>query len=149
MVDDLYTTKDEGEPRGTVRLLRARDQRFQRRTLRGPSGSEGIGEARRRARHADERVVAAAESRVRSTAEGRGRDFEAGRFPTTVDFKNADRALNTAYAKAMKPGAFGDSGAVRPSGAKKTQRLWIPYRDARVALAAVRYPKLSADGVKA
>jgi hypothetical protein len=77
------------------------------------------------------------------------RDFEAGRFPTTADFEDADRALNAAYAKAMKPGALGDSGTVRPSGVKKTQRLWIPYRDAWVALAAVRYPKLSADGVKA
>jgi uncharacterized protein YecT (DUF1311 family) len=77
------------------------------------------------------------------------RDFEARRFPRTTNFEDADRALNAAYAKAMKPGALGDAGTVRASGVKKTQRLWIPYRDAWVALAALRYPSLSADDVKA
>jgi hypothetical protein len=77
------------------------------------------------------------------------RDFEAGRLPKGGDMPSADRALNEAYAAAMKPGALADWGTVRPSGVKKTQRLWIPYRDAWVALAAVRYPKFSADAVKA
>jgi hypothetical protein len=77
------------------------------------------------------------------------RDFEAGRFPKTGDFKDADRALNEAYAAAMKPGALGNWSTVRSSGVKKTQRLWIPYRDAWVALAAARYPKFSGDAVKA
>ncbi len=76
------------------------------------------------------------------------RDYARGSYPSDRDFDKADRALNDTYRKLMEPGALGDWGTVKADGVRKTQRLWIRYRDAWVAFAAARYPKLSATAVK-
>jgi len=77
------------------------------------------------------------------------RDLEARRYPPAGDFKKADGALNETYAKLLKPGALGDWSTVKAEGVRKTQRLWIRYRDAWAALAKVRYPKLATDALEA
>jgi len=76
------------------------------------------------------------------------RDFEAHHYPTDATFARADKELNAVYARLMKPGALDDKGTVNADGVKKTQRLWIRYRDAWTAFAAARYPGFSADAVK-
>jgi len=40
---------------------------------------------------------------------------------------------------------FGPLGTIRPEGIRATDRVWARYRDAWIAFAAVRYPKVSVD----
>ena len=69
-------------------------------------------------------------------------------YPKDEDFEKADRALNQSYKTVMAPGALGDWGTVKTDGVKKTQRLWITYRDGWVAFVKARYPHVSASAVK-
>ncbi|MDD3183273.1 MAG: DUF1311 domain-containing protein, partial [Alphaproteobacteria bacterium] len=77
--------------------------------------------------------------------------FESGKVPSSSseDFVNADRELNLVYAAAIKK-ADPQADSVLPSkdGLRKTQRLWLAYRDAWVAFAVLRYPHVSADSLK-
>lgn len=64
------------------------------------------------------------------------------------DFKAADAELNKAYSSIMKKKDF-EYGTVTRDGIRDTQRLWIPYRDAFVALAAKAEPAVPADAWRA
>jgi uncharacterized protein YecT (DUF1311 family) len=54
----------------------------------------------------------------------------------------ADKGLNAAYAKLKGTTEIG-GGTVSYDGIKKTQKLWLKYRDAWVAFAKVKQPTLS------
>ena len=54
--------------------------------------------------------------------------------PGGSDYAAADKALNAAYSKLMKNDF--DYGTVTKDSIKKTQRLWLKYRDAWAALGA-------------
>lgn len=58
----------------------------------------------------------------------------------------ADKKLNDVYAATLKRNFY---GTINKNGVRDTQRAWLPYRDAWVAFAASRYPKVTADAVKA
>lgn len=68
----------------------------------------------------------------------------------------ADAELNRAYKVVMatpstdkdKPDAVGDS-TVTKADVRAAQRLWLKYRDAWVRFAALRYPAMPADALKA
>lgn len=47
-----------------------------------------------------------------------------------------------------RPDAVGGSTVTKAS-VRATQRLWLAYRDAWVRFAALRYPTMSADALKA
>lgn len=76
-------------------------------------------------------------------------DFEAGKLPhfTEADDRNADARLNAVYAKALKAGGPG-MGTVTPEGIRKTQRLWIPYRDQWVVFGRQKYPSVAQESWK-
>ncbi|WP_158807368.1 lysozyme inhibitor LprI family protein [Beijerinckia sp. L45] len=73
-----------------------------------------------------------------------------GRGPTAdaAKFKAADAALNAAYGKVMRVKDTASWGTTDKAGIKTTQKAWLAYRDAFVALASV-VPGASIDGVKA
>lgn len=73
--------------------------------------------------------------------------FESGKAPgdQPASFAVADKALNDVYAATLKR-SF--DGTINKNGVRDTQRAWLPYRDAWVAFAASRYPKVPADAVK-
>jgi uncharacterized protein YecT (DUF1311 family) len=79
--------------------------------------------------------------------------FEKGDLPRgdTEGFTAADKALNAAYAAAMKAAKpiegedFSNLGSVKPEGIRAAERAWIKYRDAWVAFGAHKYPAVSAD----
>lgn len=73
--------------------------------------------------------------------------FEQGKAPaqTPAAYSAADRKLNAAYAKALKQ-RF--TGTINKDGIRETQRAWLPYRDAFVEFAAIRYPNIAADTVR-
>jgi hypothetical protein len=56
--------------------------------------------------------------------------------PVGSDFAAADKTLNAAYSKLMKSDF--DYGTVTKESIKKTQRLWLKYRDAWAALGSKR-----------
>jgi uncharacterized protein YecT (DUF1311 family) len=76
------------------------------------------------------------------------KEFEAGQLPTLTDLSAADSALNAAYHQAMQRLAT-PQGTISQDGLKKTERKWIPYRDAWAAFGALRYPAAPADAWKA
>jgi uncharacterized protein YecT (DUF1311 family) len=73
------------------------------------------------------------------------RQLEAGKAPVSshAQYVAADAALNAAYRKELRdvePNA--GTGAVTRDGIRDAQRAWLAYRDAFLAFAAVRYPKV-------
>ncbi|MXP29636.1 DUF1311 domain-containing protein [Porphyrobacter algicida] len=83
----------------------------------------------------------------------------AGTFPPgdAAAFKQADARLNGLYRRIMAapspndtphPDVIGNSGLSKMN-VRKTQRLWLAYRDAWVRFAAAEYPDLSDARVKA
>ena len=58
-----------------------------------------------------------------------------------ADFKAADAALNAAYRTRMG-GSFEWAGTVTPEGIRGAQRVWLRYRDAFLAFAAVKWPNV-------
>jgi uncharacterized protein YecT (DUF1311 family) len=78
------------------------------------------------------------------------RAFEQGRFPTDGDVKKADAELNAMYQRVMKEVAEAEQknpdsiflGAVTREGIRKTEVLWLRFRDAWVKFGTVRYPKV-------
>jgi uncharacterized protein YecT (DUF1311 family) len=75
--------------------------------------------------------------------------IEAGRLPngTQDDFSRADAELNLIYRKAISDAESkkSDYGAVQPDGIRESERSWLKYRDAWIAFAKLRYPKVGAD----
>ena len=83
-------------------------------------------------------------------------DAEKGKLPryTEQQFQQLDKKLNQVYQRLMQtsqkegePG-FG-YGTVTKDGVKLTQRAWLAYRDAWVALGAARYPSVAPHAWKA
>jgi uncharacterized protein YecT (DUF1311 family) len=71
------------------------------------------------------------------------RAFERGLLPQADDLTAQDKALNAAYAAALK--AFPPSaspGPVEADGVRAAQRLWIAYRDAYAAFGVARHPSV-------
>jgi uncharacterized protein YecT (DUF1311 family) len=62
------------------------------------------------------------------------------------DYSKADAELNSAYQRALASD-FADS-TVSAAGIKATEKAWIRYRDAWVALGARRYPSVPGDAWK-
>jgi hypothetical protein len=78
------------------------------------------------------------------------RQLEAGKAPIYghAQYVAADAALNAAYRKALQgvePNA--GVGAVTRQGMRDAQRAWLAYRDAFLAFAAVRYPKVARESL--
>jgi hypothetical protein len=63
-----------------------------------------------------------------------------------AEYAAADRELNEAYRNAMSSESL---GTVTPDGIRKTQRAWLPYRDAWAEFGRVLHPKVPAVGWKA
>ena len=76
--------------------------------------------------------------------------LEAGKAPSASarDFKAADAELNAVYRRLMsaKDPVF---GTVTKSGVRKAQLAWLAYRDAWVQFAAVKYPHVAPDSLRA
>ncbi|MBV9929634.1 MAG: DUF1311 domain-containing protein [Alphaproteobacteria bacterium] len=78
--------------------------------------------------------------------------LESGKAPayTHAQYLAADAALNARYRKALaEVEPNGGPGAVTPEGIRSAQRAWLAYRDAFLAFAALRYPKLPRDSLAA
>ncbi|MDB5959383.1 MAG: hypothetical protein JWP59_677 [Massilia sp.] len=77
--------------------------------------------------------------------------FEKGVFslPPPSQFAIDDAELNRVFGERMKAKAEPDDFDVAPAAIRSTQRSWLIYRDAWVAFAALRYPQLPADSLKA
>jgi hypothetical protein len=76
----------------------------------------------------------------------------AGRAPvfTHARFAAADAKLNRAYRKALAEAGPAESpGAVQKEGIRDAQRAWLRYRDAFLAFAAVKYPRVPRDSLAA
>ena len=83
-------------------------------------------------------------------------DAEKGKLPRYCEqqFQQLDKKLNQVYQRVMqlpqKDGARGlGYGTVTKEGVKNTQRAWLAYRDAWVALGAARYPGVAPHAWKA
>jgi uncharacterized protein YecT (DUF1311 family) len=76
--------------------------------------------------------------------------FELGHLPnfSAADFARADAALNAAYQKIQQKKKDDNWGTVTAEDIKKTQRVWIPYRDAWLVFGQKKYPGVSADSWK-
>jgi hypothetical protein len=78
--------------------------------------------------------------------------LEAGRAPALghAQFVAADAALNARYRKEIQSIEPSDApGAVTRDGIRSAQRAWIAYRDAFLAFASVRYPRVPRDALAA
>lgn len=77
------------------------------------------------------------------------KSLENGHFPnyTAGQTANAERQLNKIYQQIEMNQDF-SAGTVDRLGIKKTQRLWLKYRDAWVAFGKHKYPQVSADSWK-
>lgn len=74
-----------------------------------------------------------------------------GRWPaaSSADAQAADAALNASYRKALAYAANADNvGTIKPDYIRKTQRLWLVYRDAYLRFAA-GVPGISRDAALA
>jgi hypothetical protein len=78
------------------------------------------------------------------------RRLEAGGV-TWGDFRSADARLNADYRKVMNAPASETQfwGTISKEGIRDAQRAWLRYRDAFLALAAVRYPQANRDALAA
>ena len=78
--------------------------------------------------------------------------LEAGKAPAYghTQYLAADAALNARYRKALaEVGPNGGPGAVTREGIRTAQRAWLAYRDAFLAFAALRYPKVPRESLAA
>ena len=92
--------------------------------------------------------VIAAEARENEWLREHLAAFEKGRFdlPPPSRFGVDDAELNRIYAELIKSDR---KDGVSAAAIRATQRSWLAYRDAWVAFAALRYPLLPADSLKA
>jgi hypothetical protein len=97
-------------------------------------------------------IAVNAEEEVRDAFAALLKDLAAGHWPRydAGGYRSADARLNAAYRKRMQEAVAVDSpGAVTREGRRDAQRAWLRYRDAFLAFARVKYPKLSADSLAA
>jgi Lysozyme inhibitor LprI len=91
-----------------------------------------------------------AEEKLRDELLAMIRQLEAGKAPVSshAQYLAADAALNAAYRKAL-PEADPNAGvgAVTRQGMRDAQRAWLAYRDAFLAFAALRYPKVGRESL--
>lgn len=71
------------------------------------------------------------------------------RIPAPHDFAAADQSLNAAYRARMRGEFDDDPGAVTREGVRDAQRAWLRYRDAFLAFAAVKYPRVTRGAIAA
>jgi hypothetical protein len=77
-------------------------------------------------------------------ASGRPPRYDAG------GYRAADAKLNAAYRKLMRETEPTDApGPVTREGIRDTQRAWLRYRDAFLAFAAVKFPRVDRDSLAA
>lgn len=84
-------------------------------------------------------------------------DAEKGKLPrySEQQFQQLDKKLNLVYQRIMQQPAQKDGsaglgyGTVTKEGVRITQRAWLAYRDAWVALGAARYPTVAPHAWKA
>lgn len=76
------------------------------------------------------------------------REFEAGKLPShdAEQLVRADAELNRVYKEALAKD-FSDT-TITAAGIKATEKAWLAYRDAWLALAALRYPAVPAEAFK-
>lgn len=76
--------------------------------------------------------------------------FEKGRIslPAPTRFLIDDAELNRVYALRTRSAAHDDDAKQAVEGMRAAQRSWLAYRDAWVAFAALRYPRMPADSLK-
>jgi uncharacterized protein YecT (DUF1311 family) len=81
------------------------------------------------------------------------RALETGKAPSASagQLKAADAALNAGYRKYLSSEEVGGDypGAITREGIRDAQRAWLRYRDAFVAFAVVKYPKVSRESILA
>lgn len=78
--------------------------------------------------------------------------FEKGVFkvPPPAQYAVDDAELNRLYGERMQPlSSDADIDTISATDIRTTQRAWLAYRDAWLAFAALRYPQLPADSLKA
>jgi uncharacterized protein YecT (DUF1311 family) len=93
-------------------------------------------------------AIVEAEASMKQTMLEALKRAEQGKLPArdAQDYSKADADLNSAYKQALASD-FADS-TVTAAGIKATEKAWIRYRDAWVALGARRYPSVPADAWK-
>lgn len=66
-----------------------------------------------------------------------------------IDFNQKDGELNKLYQALQKNENLdkADAAAVSRRGIKNTQRVWLKYRDAWIAFAKIKYPKVSSHSL--
>lgn len=77
-------------------------------------------------------------------------DFESGRYPSfdKNDLKKLDDELN-AYYKVILNRKSSRTAGVYVNSVRKVQREWVDYKNMWVAFAALHYPRLPADNLRA
>lgn len=64
------------------------------------------------------------------------------------DFAEADNKLNALYQKIQKSGGTSGWGTVTKDGIKKTERIWLAYRDVFVGFVKLKFPLLAPESLK-
>jgi hypothetical protein len=94
-----------------------------------------------------------AQQRLRGELLAMLQDLEGGRAPKlgAADYRAADTRLNAEYRKSLRErdGEQEFPGKVTRASVREAQRAWLRYRDAFLALAAIRYSHASRDGLGA
>ena len=67
--------------------------------------------------------------------------FENEEYPPTGDAAAADRELNLLYREILQGLRGTTNGSITLEGVRKTQRLWLIYRDEFIRFALARYPR--------
>ena len=68
---------------------------------------------------------------------------------TRAQFRAADSELNAAYREAMRGEFYDSPGAVTREGIRNAQRAWLRYRDAFLAFARIKFPRVASDSLAA
>lgn len=77
--------------------------------------------------------------------------LEAGRAPafTAAQFRTEDLQLNQAYQARLADERQFDAPGISPESIQNAQRAWLRYRDAFLAFAAVKYPRVARERLAA
>jgi hypothetical protein len=77
--------------------------------------------------------------------------LEAGRAPafTPAQFRTEDLQLNQAYQARLADERQFDAPGITPESIQNAQRAWLRYRDAFLAFAAVKYPRVARERLAA
>ena len=77
--------------------------------------------------------------------------LESGRAPrfTAAQFRTEDLQLNQAYQARLADERQYDAPGISPDSIQHAQRAWLRYRDAFLAFAAVKYPRVGRDQLAA